>query len=341
MSGSGTGGPAGSTTGSAAGGSTGSTAGSAAGGPTGSPAGTGDARRAALRRAAVKRAAGLVAAAVGLAVVCTALGLWQWHRHGTRSAAIAVVEANFGADPVPLADVLGSAGDPLPAAEEWRPVRVTGRYDAEAAVLLRNRPAGGQVGFHQLVPLVVASGDGSSAVLVVDRGWVPDEASAADARTPAGDVEVVVRLRPDEPASRRGAPAGQVQAIAVRQVLAAGGAGDLPAYAAYGAMVSEDPAGTGRLGPLPQPSTDPGSHLSYALQWWTFALGSLVGFSVMARRELVDADDEGIPDGGPADGRPADEAAPQVPPKAPRRRRMPSAEDEEDALIDAQLRPAR
>jgi cytochrome oxidase assembly protein ShyY1 len=282
-----------------------------------------------VRRAALKRAAGLVAAAVGLAVVCTALGLWQWHRHVTRSAAIAVVEANYAAEPVPLADVLGSPADPLRDDEVWRQVRVTGRYDADAAVLLRNRPTGGQIGFHVLVPLTVTTADGSPALLVVDRGWVPDTERAADVTTAAGEVEVVLRLRQDEPPSSRGAPDGQVQAIDVDQVLAAGDAPDLPAYDAYGAMVSEDPAGSGRLGALPRPSTDPGSHLSYALQWWTFALGSLVGFSVMARREVVESHDE------PADD---PDAAPRVPPRPPRRRRAPSAEDEEDALIDAQLR---
>jgi cytochrome oxidase assembly protein ShyY1 len=284
-----------------------------------------DVRPAEARRAARRRAAGLVATAVCLAVVCTLLGLWQWHRHGTRSAAIAVVEANYEAEPVPLADVLTSPGDRLDDDEVWRPVRVTGRYDTDATVLLRNRPVGGRVGFHVLVPLVTRATDGSEVTLVVNRGWVPDAGTAADVAPARGEVDVVVRLRQEEPRSARDAPAGQVQAIAVDQVLAAGDAADLPAYAAYGAMVSEDPAGTGRLGALPQPSTDPGSHLSYALQWWTFALGSLVGFSVMARRELVAADDDAAGGG--------DEP---VPPR--RRRARSSAEDEEDALIDAQLR---
>jgi cytochrome oxidase assembly protein ShyY1 len=286
------------------------------------------------RQAARRRAAGLVATAVGLAAVCTVLGLWQWHRHETRSAAIAVVEANFEAEPVPLQDVLSPA-EPLGDDEVWRRVTVTGRYDADAAVLLRNRPVGGQVGFHVLVPLVTRAADGSEALLVVDRGWIPDDLTADDAAPAPGEVDVVVRLRQDEAPSRRDAPAGQVQAIAVDQVLDAGGADDLPAYAAYGALVSEDPAGSGRLGALPRPSTDPGSHLSYALQWWTFALGALVGFSVMARRELVEGD-EANP------SRPGEAAEPARTPPAPaRRRRARSAEDEEDALIDAQLTPRR
>ena len=282
-------------------------------------------------RAATRRAAGLVGVAVGLAVVCTLLGLWQWQRHESRSAAIAVVESNFSADPVPLDAVLDSPADPLGEDDVWRPVRVTGRYDAGATVLLRNRPVNGRPAFHVLAPFVVDRPDGTEAVLVVDRGAITTDQDADDAQPPAGRVELVVRLRADEPASARDAPAGQVQAISVAQVLEAGGvveaggvleAGDdVPAYHAYGALVSENPAAAVALGPLPAPSTDPGSHLSYALQWWTFALGSLIGFSVMARRELTAGEDE-----------------PGADPVPPRRRRTPSAEDVEDALIDAQLR---
>ncbi|WP_298460139.1 SURF1 family protein [uncultured Cellulomonas sp.] len=273
-------------------------------------------------RAATRRAAGLVAIAVALAVVCTLLGLWQWHRAESRSAAIAVVESNFAADPVPLDAVLDSPGDALAEDEVWRPVRVSGRYDADAAVLLRNRPVNGRPAFHVLVPFVVDRPDGGTAVLVVDRGAITTDQDAGDVPPPAGPVDLVVRLRAGEPTSPRDAPAGQVQAIAVGQVLEAGGASDdVPAYRAYGALVSEDPAAQAALGPLPEPSTDPGSHLSYALQWWTFALGSLIGFSVLARRELTASDDE-----------------PGAEPTPPRRRRAPSAEDIEDALIDAQLR---
>jgi cytochrome oxidase assembly protein ShyY1 len=290
----------------------------------------------------VRRALTLVAVAVGVAVVCSMLGLWQWHRHEDRSAAIAVVEANYEADPVPLDALLASPDAGLSTGDVWRPVRVTGRYDTDRTVLLRNRPVDGRPAFHVLVPFRVAQPSGDDAVLVVDRGTISTDQRAADVPPPEGDVELVVRLRADEPASSRDAPTGQVQAISVAQVLAAGAgvaadAGstadasaadgadgrseETPAYDAYGALVSEDPAPADPLGPLPRPSTDPGSHLSYAFQWWTFALGALIGFSVLARRELT----------SPTDGDGA-------PPTTPRRRRAPSAEEIEDALIDAQLR---
>lgn len=285
---------------------------------------------------AARRAAGLVAVGLLVAVVCTFLGRWQWHRHEWRDAQIAVVEANYDATPVPLADVLPDVSAPLTDEQAWTPVRVTGRYDAGATVLLRNRPVDGRPVYHVLVPFVVdraadGAGDSADRLLVVDRGWVAvgeDASSAVDVPPPpAGDVTITVRLRAGE-ATGRPAPAGYAHAIAVDQVLAQGGARGV-AYRAYGSLVAEQPAPETPLGALAAPSLDPGSHLSYAFQWWVFALGALVGFSLLARREITDAraaahDD----DAGPA--------APSAP--TPRRgRRDGRAEAEEDALIDAQL----
>lgn len=287
---------------------------------------------------AVRRAVGLVLLAVTVSTACVFLGRWQWHRHVDRDAAIRLVEANYDADPVPLAELLPAPGAALDPGDVWRPVTVSGRYEQDATVLLRNRPVDGQPGFHVLVPLVLdepADDAGTPAVLLVDRGWIAWDTDAsgevAVPPAPEGEVTVTARLRADEPRADRDAPAGQVQAINVEQVLAAGDASPARAYAAYGGLVREDPAAATALGRLPQPSTDPGSHLSYAFQWWVFALGALVGFTWMARRELLEARQAAA---GAADG--PDTAAPPRP-AAPVRRRRPSDEETEDSLIDAQL----
>jgi len=273
-----------------------------------------------------KRAAGLVLLAVVLAVTCGLLGRWQWIRHTDRDAVISGIEANYDARPVPLARLLPEPGAVLPDADVWRPVTAVGHYDTEHTALLRNRPVDGENGYQLLVPFVLeddGSGAAAGAVIIVDRGWVPlgpnDRPSVVPA-PPSGRVEVVVRLRADEPASPRGAPVGQVQAISTAQVLAAGGIdpATVRTYGAYGALGSEQPAAPAGVNPLVKPSLDPGSHLSYAFQWWTFALGALIGFSRLGWLELHEGD-------------------PGAPVDATRRRRSPSAEDEEDALIDSQL----
>lgn len=296
---------------------------------------------------AVRRAAGLVLLAVALAAACLFLGRWQWHRHVDRDAAIRLVEANYGADPVPLADLLPTADAPLDPDDAWHPVTVTGTYDPASTVLLRNRPVDGRPGFHVLVPLVVD--DAAPTVLVVDRGWVAwDEDASAEVAVPdppSGEVTVTARLRPDEAATDRSAPAGQVQVINVGQVLAAGGLTAEP-YGGYGALVTEDPAPGTALGALPAPNTDPGSHLSYAFQWWTFGIGALVGFGWMARREVQEeraAQAATASDPDPATDEPGPPPTPPSPdtphpaPRTPARRRRTSDEETEDALIDSQL----
>lgn len=286
---------------------------------------------------AARRAAGFVLLAVTLATACTFLGRWQWNRHVARDAAIATVEANWAAEPVPVDEVAPDPTAELPDADEWRSVTLVGRYSPGSTVLLRNRPVDGNAAYHVLVPFVPEdpSGEPVGTVMVVDRGWVPTGSDASAAvevpEPPAGTVTVTVRLRQAERPTTRTAPAGQVQAIAVEQVLAAGGLDGLTPYAAYGSLVEEDPAADTSLGSLPAPSTDPGSHLSYAFQWWAFAAGSLAAFTWMGVRELRDPQPvPGAP--GRAPGAPSHAPAPQG-----ARRRGGRAEDEEDALIDAQL----
>jgi cytochrome oxidase assembly protein ShyY1 len=280
----------------------------------------------------LRRAATTVLVAVVVAAGCVVAGVWQWNRHTDRAAAVALVEANYEATPVPLEQLVGT--EPLPPGDVWRPVTAEGRYLGDP-VLLRNRPVGGVPGFHVLDALAVTKGPLAGTVLVVDRGWVPTGEDGSDAdgvpAAPAGPVSVVVRLRADEPDSRRDAPPGQVQAIAVDQVREAWAAAtDRPGLwtgpdlGAYGALESEDGAAAAGLGPLPKPSTDPGPHLSYAFQWWVFAVGALVGAGVLLTRDAREQ------------RRPPDDASEGPQDVRVRRRRRPTAEEEEDALLDAQ-----
>lgn len=255
--------------------------------------------------------------AIGFAVACAFLSHWQFERNESRSEQIALVEKNYDAEPVALAELIGSDGA-LDPADVWHPVLLRGEYLVDEQLLVRNRPHGGTSAFEVLVPFRDVDG----RVFIVDRGWVPPgDGDSPDAvpDPPQGEVEVIVRLRPGEqvPASGRGAPEGQVPTINLPTIAELVG-GDV-ITSGYGQIVSESPQPDVALGGFDSPTDDPGPHLSYAIQWILFALMGFIFIGYIIRTEIVKHREE-------VEGVPA-------PVKQPRRRDRDA--DVEDELLDA------
>lgn len=256
----------------------------------------------------------LVAAA--FAVACVFLSNWQFDRNETRAADIALVERNYDATPVPLGDLIGPDGE-TDAGDIWHPVTLHGEYLTDGQLLVRNRPHGGTSAFEVLVPFRDADG----RVFIVDRGWVaPGEGALPEVvpDAPAGDVEVVVRLRPGEqlPSSGRSAPEGQVPTIHL-PTIASQIDGEV-IVSAYGQLVSETPAPDAALGAFESPTEDPGPHLSYAIQWILFGVMGFVFIFYIIRTEVQKHREE-------LEGRPA---------QVKRSRRRDRDADAEDELLD-------
>ena len=89
--------------------------------------------------------------------------------------------------------------------------------------------------------------------------------------------------------------------------------------AAYGLLVSEDPAPATRPSAPTPPSEDPGPHLSYAIQWILFAIMGFAFIWYMIRTELRHRKEDA-----------EDRAAAAV-----SRRRRDRDMEEEDALLDS------
>jgi cytochrome oxidase assembly protein ShyY1 len=265
-----------------------------------------------------------------LAAVCVLLGNWQMDRREQARDVISAIESNYDREPVEFAAV-PQIFETASEADEWTPVTLRGEYDVAGQRIVRNRPLNGRPGYEVLVPLRLASG----AAVIVDRGWLPignnkaghpDEVPAA----PEGDVTVVVRMKPGEADVNRGAPEGQLASIRLEDYAAEL---DYPVYTgAYGMMATEDPAPATQPVAIPKPAIDEGPHLSYSMQWYAFGLLFFVGYGYAARQQArmdeLQAEDEAL---GFHEANPAPRAA------APKRRRnRPTAEEEEDALLDAQ-----
>ena len=251
--------------------------------------------------------------------VCTLLGLWQWDRYEAKQEQVSRIDQNFDAAPISLGEYV-AGGLTVTGEDQWRSVTLTGEYVPDSQVALRNRPVGGTSALHDL-GVFLAEVDGGRLAVVVDRGWVgaDDELPAL----PSGVTEVTVRLRPEEGPSDRAAPTGQAYTVHPGQVVAAAGLTleDVPILRGYGQAVA--PAAP--LHAYPDPERTLGSHLSYAFQWWFFALAAPIGVVILARREAhEDALLARLTEGDAAE-------------PAALRTRRPNAEAEEDALIDSQL----
>ncbi|GAA1339020.1 SURF1 family protein [Arthrobacter roseus] len=268
---------------------------------------------------------------VAFAAACSALGSWQMDRRDLAVATVDRVAANYSQTPVPFADVGGVFEDFKPSTE-WTPVSMEGTYATEDTRVVRNRPFSGRPGYEVLVPLHLESG----ATVIINRGWLPignNNAGHPDTvpPPPQGEVSVIARIKPAEPDVRAGAPQGQLASInlnAYQQQL------NYPIFTgSYGLLGSEDPSSATAPRALPKPDIDTGPHLSYSLQWFAFGLLGFVGLGYAARQQaLSNAAAKEL--GQDQDG--MHQAWKHTAPKPSRKSSRPTAEEEEDALLDAQ-----
>jgi surfeit locus 1 family protein len=227
----------------------------------------------------------------GVVFLCR-LGLWQLDRHRQRAELNARIEAQMALPAVPL-----DAAAP-PEALDYRRVTVEGVFDPAQEVLLRNRSYNGATGYHVLTPLRLAGGD----AVLVDRGWVPLSASDPAERTRYSPPSGAVRIEGIARASQSGSGGPQDPPLTVeRPRLDAWFRVDTEriahqtGYPLLPVFVQQQPAAE----PAPAPpipvaveSLGLGSHLGYAIQWFSFAL-ILVGtyLAVVYRQVRVRQED--------------------------------------------------
>ena len=200
--------------------------------------------------------AAVIVLAVLVAGICVRLGVWQLDRLAQRKAANTRLAARLALPPL-----LIHAGVSADSARQ-RHVTATGRFDFAAEKTWPGRSFEGTPGVALITPLRLADG---SAVLV-DRGWVPspdafhvthEDYREADTATIAGVARLLPRGR------------GDVDS-----------AGFLPFVVEL--QTPESPRGLPRRWPAPTLSNGP--HLSYAIQWFSFAVIALVGTAALIRR---------------------------------------------------------
>jgi surfeit locus 1 family protein len=217
---------------------------------------------------------------------CVTAGFWQVDRLHQRRASNARIEAQLSKPPVSLTSLLHTSGSDRADALAYRRVRVDGRYDTRREVVLIGRTLGEDTGNNLLTPLELPDGRG----LIVNRGWVPyvlQTPPVPQALPPAGEVELTGVLLPSEseaPARSGSEPLTEMVSIDIPQ---------LQAQTPYRLepvslwLQSQRPAQSESLPRVVQlPALSEGPHLSYAIQWFTFATIGVIGYPLLLRREI-------------------------------------------------------
>ena len=224
-------------------------------------------------------------------VTCVVLGFWQLGRLEERRASNAVVGSRLARAPVGLAllrEALlpqeGAATDP--SYYEFTRVTAEGRLSDEGRVLVRSQVAAGQAGTHAVFPLDL--GDG--AAVLVNVGWFPlgvEPAPAADLYPPSGQMTLVGLLRADQrrPAFGRREPEGLLETVSRVDVGRIQEQVDIPLLPFWIQLVEPDDPDRFPI-PAPIPSLDEGSHLSYAVQWFSFGATALAVYLALMRKEI-------------------------------------------------------
>jgi surfeit locus 1 family protein len=222
----------------------------------------------------------LTAGAVLLCALFIRFGFWQWNKGNARQAQW--TEFSRGADEAIPLDSRG-----LDAVPRFQRVAVVGHFDVEHQFLLDNRTHDGRAGYEVLTPLDRPDG----RIALIDRGWVPFTGS----RTRLPDVAlashgpVTVTGRADD------LPSGGL-AIGRAAPPVAGGWPKVTSYPTMNELSAalaqplerrivlldaHEPNGYVR--DWHPPGMQPIRHWSYAIQWWAFAIVTLIFWAVASR----------------------------------------------------------
>ncbi len=266
------------------------------------------------------RPAALLSHVLVLLVVvgCVAAGQWQLMRLDELRTTNERSEERLVAAPVELEGLAAKAGaGGIDDAElEYRRVTVQGSYLADEELLLEGRSYNGQTGRDSFMPLELDDG----TLVLVRRGWVPRELGdppLADAAPPSGEVELEGYLQRSVPQPTGIAPrnpeTGQLGVIQIPDVDRIAVQLDGPVFPMILRLTAQAPPPEASaaiaergLEALPAiPAVEPfdeRNHLSYALQWHSFALLALIAYGAWWRTRLKgdDVEREGLaPDAQP------------------------------------------
>ena len=216
--------------------------------------------------------------------VCVRLGIWQLDRLEQRRAFNAQVMSMRAEEPLDLDQSVPVDISTM----EWRAATVTGEYDFENQVALRNQYNGDQYGYHLITPLRFSGG-----VVLVNRGFIPADGNSAPSDwrkyDEVGQVTVTgqIRLGQEKPAfgGVADAEADHLDVwnnLDVNRIVAQSPYPMLPVFVQPNEVEGDD---VPPIAYQPEVELTEGSHFGYALQWFSFATILFFGYPFYLRKQ--------------------------------------------------------
>jgi surfeit locus 1 family protein len=222
---------------------------------------------------------------IGAALVCVRLGFWQLSRLAQKRAYNQALREAVAAPPIEL----GAERMTIDAVRHRR-VIARGEYDESCQILLSGRSSGGSPGVHVVTPLRLSGG----GAVLVDRGWLfaGDASSARPQDFREMGARTVIGIADSIPAGSESAPWRRIESDSLTlwstHLLALDSARVRVSYPLAPFLIRQLPSPDLPAQPVreaPRP-LDETMHISYAGQWFLFALILLIGppLALAARR---------------------------------------------------------
>lgn len=211
------------------------------------------------------------------AAIFVRLGIWQLHRLHERRERNALVISRLDSAVV---DVTALPRDS--ALARFRRVRVAGVPDYAHELIYAARGYNGSPGVELLTPVRMP---GRDTAVIVDRGWVysPDGATVDLSRWHDRDSVFSGFAEPFPSVGGR-TYSTRPNVIARLSYAVVSRALPYPVLPIYVIMLSDSTVAPTRVARLAIPPLDEGPHLSYAIQWFAFAVVALVGAGIAVRQ---------------------------------------------------------
>jgi len=222
-----------------------------------------------------------------VALLCVRLGFWQLSRLRERRALNTSLRANLALPQVDLNEL-------TPGLAQFRRVRGRGFFDYDHQIVVEARSFDGVPSVIVVTPLRLTGGRG----VLVERGWVfsPDAMTVeldslreADSATVDG---VVIEQGPKIPPPNPDGWPKYVEWIDLPSLMPSFSYPLLP-FVVRRTNVPPPRPGPRALRAVPVPQLSDGPHLSYAIQWFAFAIIAVVGASALGRKMRQEGGEKG------------------------------------------------